>query len=752
MYKEPLEEELDPEPFTMEGLRKAKSSSTMSKSDIEIFDVTDLEIDCSLAYDEKVNTPQLVTESDDHSINKNIGSVTIEECETGESSRQKPERVMGTAESWDNISQYLDKEERGPDQEDKETSTSNDQHPSKDTQESERKRKLSAESSYSRLSQTKSALLKKLAETKKKFKMPKLTFTASKVKKTTPKKTKGSPTEIKKETTKKLSKDLTNKKEVKPVYIHIPLNAPADQKDEFTHFENGEESKIDNGTKKGGAIFKKMGKPKRTSGFKNLVKQVQESKLEAVSERENIAPVENIDSTLQVENNAQSKCEEEKQQCEVDKTNNDEENISETVFSVKTKPPSFTIGTEEIRAIRASEEETIESESIEQKHDGFEHLFDIAASKKLEEEHESRPEMQVRSKSVEPERKRKYSLESSYSRKSLSKLGIMKKLKQASDKLKSKFSGSKQTVEKKDEDEPVKVKKTSKKLEPLKAKDPVYIHIPLKPLEGETDEFSHFASGDNLQSIDSEISNTPDSPKSGVQFIMLTAPSDDEILDYNSSDVPETPSSENKMFFANKVIELKELAKEVVDEVAVSRKNSKLASVEEDTNGETLLDHSPGPASDSHTEPNQNEKSVVADEIEIPETSGEKVNLKVPEEKNLTIDEEDGLSETTTVKPKAELVIDNENIQEDSEDKTELKSSMKGTESPVIRKKVSFKRRSKNSREDSYEEIHTPEASTKTAAPQIVAFQKKDQIIEKDKEVEPHVTFAEGQKEWSDIM
>lgn len=786
MYKEPLEEDLDPEPFTMEGLAKAKSTSTVGKSDVEIFDVTDFEIDSAIEPDEKMDTKQVVTEADDHSIKKNIGTVIIEECESGEQGQQKPETVMDSAESLDNISQYLDKEERGPISKtttDKETSTPTDET---ETKENERKRKLSAESSYSKLSQTKSALMKKFNDTKNKIKIPKLTFNASKLRKSLPKKAKGSPTENKKETTKKLSKDQSKKKDVKPMYIHIPLKPPPGQTDEFSYLEFGGEPKKQDEDEKGQEpkerdepqaeeIFKKVGKPKRFGGFKSLVKQIQENKLEEISEKENGTTEETKTITLKKSPKCQPIQDDQSNQMETEK-----EDISKTEFSVKTKPPSFTIGSEEnINEVEESkesvtaEEKTPESESSEPKQDVFEHLFHASKSKKLKEIDESPPGKQARSKSAEPERKRKDSLESSYSRKSLSKLSLLKKLKGASEKIKSKFSrsSSKQQVHEDEVEEPVKVKKTTKKMRLSKDKQPVYIHIPLKPPEGETDEFSHLSNNEQQQSMDSEISSTPDSiSRSGVQFIMVTAPSDDEILDYNSSDVPETPSSENKVFFANKVTELKQLAKLAVDEVASPGQKSKLDSVEEESNGEKVEDDEAKEETFTKIDAKQNDDhlTVIGAEKHNPEEEDDVGEREVTTIKDsskevttkMMVDVEDGLSETKFVKQNNESVTREEDIRDNIDEiSSDLKSSFKGYESPVIKKKVSFKRRSKNSREDGYEVVQPPEPANKTIQPherpKVVAVQEKQPLAVENEKLprhEPHVTFAEEQKEWSDIM
>lgn len=777
LYKEPLEVELDPEPFTMEGLRKAKSSSTVGKSDIEIYDVTDFELDLSLATDERNDTSQIVSEADDHSINKNTGSVTIEECQIGESSQTKPKNVMDSAESWDNISQYLDKDDRGPlESIDKETSTTDEKTDIKDN---ERKRKLSAESSYSRLSQTKSALMKKINDTTNKIKIPKFTITASKIKKTISKKAKGSPTEIKKETTKRNSKDHTNQKDVKPVYVHIPLNPPAGKEDESSHLESGGDSRkreeTQNGEETKPEIFKKVGKTKRFGGFKNLVKQVQESKLEELSEKDILQPVEKENTTTKedISEEPPKKISEDSNNPEQQKKEMMEEDISKTEFSIKTKPPSFTLGADEDTSeVEDNDQAMIKPDTTaanEGKQDIFEHLFQLSASK-IDKEDELTPEEHIRSKSVEPERKRKYSLESSYSRKSLSKLSLMKKLKETTEKIRNKFSraNSKQQVTKIENEgieKEEKSEKLRKRLEHSKPNAPVYIHIPLKPPEGETDEFSHLEKDVKQQSVDSELSSTPESTtKSGVQFIFLTAPSDDEILDYNSSDVPETPSSENKLFFPNKVIELKQLAKQAVDVVASPAQKVKLDSVQEESNSEKMEDEEKQAAlfvNEKETTSAQEETNTKEfDNVKKDEPNEAPDSTKKKDKEKVMIDVEDGLSETKFLKHIDENASKKDNNQEtkNGETTSEIKSSIK-IDSPKIKKKVSFKKRSKSSREDSYEDIQVPEADIKNgqpiAGPPIEAVQEKQHQFFEEENLPlqgPHVTFAEEKKEWSNIM
>ena len=198
-----------------------------------------------------------------------------------------------------------------------------------------------------------------------------------------------------------------------------------------------------------------------------------------------------------------------------------------------------------------------------------------------------------RAKSEEPKRKRKHSVESSYSRISLSRLGIVKKLREAKEKLKlprfnfsksdSKLNAKKEEKkELKKSPEKTKVKKT---LTTEKPTQPLYIHIPLKPPPGQTDEFSYleFEEYKNDESLkrgspvsslkdkdapETVLTEDPNDSRRDVQFIILTAPSDDEVL-HDQNITPDTPPTDQNKFFNNsKLKELKSLAKNVVDEIS----------------------------------------------------------------------------------------------------------------------------------------------------------------------------------------
>nr|XP_023014427.1 titin [Leptinotarsa decemlineata] len=845
LYKEPFDEELDPEPYTMEGMRKSKSSSTMGKSDVEISEVMDTDTNPHAEEPhEKSDELQIITEPDEHSIKRSNSSLVIEECDGNDKDKQSPGIFfLESAESSDDISQYLDKEDRSPTgkRKNQETPMEVTMAEEKEEEPQTRKRKLSAESSYSRISQTKSAILKKIKDTKAKIKVPKISFPTSKLKKSPPKKKTNTPPETKKEIKKNNTPQNT-----KPLYIHIPLKPLPGEEDEFSHLELGSDQTKKHQPKKPGSFKDLVKNLKQLKDVKNdSIKEEMEtegatqtdistertSKGEEANEDEDTETVEdtNVGET-KTENKKDAKVKKEskldknikaqtitKKEIVVDeekgkKTEEDTKvhvDSKQTDFKMKTDPvgkeesvvdikvetniienkrrvqadgdsdTKILVKNEEVNfemkdearfyspehqshqqqglssfgevdpinfkrrkspedppnmEVMEPEEENDNVAQVEEAkyNDMFDKLFAATTSKS---DAETQSERKGRSKSAEPERKRKVSLESSYSRKSLSRLGVMKKLKDASDKIKNALtrSSSKKEVKPKEE----KIVKKSKQLKPLTPVEPVYIHIPLKPPEGEKDEFSHVQAEEGLKTPDTD-STTTDSPvQSGVQFIFLTAPSDEEVLDYNSSDVPETPSSENKRFFGSRISELRELAKGAVDEIAcpkhklesVSEEGSDKFSVEEGNNRQE---------SEVVTLPeDENARKEVKDSarnVEIESNSDpigiilkEKATSKDSEKEAIQVDEEDGLSEPKTMKKdnfseekleddKKPLQVQNEaNLPEttastEKEETTgaqslELRSSLKGDGSPVMKKKVSFKRRSKVSKEGSYEDI-----------------------------------------------
>lgn len=714
LYKQPFDEQVDSERFKMNALRKSKSSSTVERSEgVQIFDVTE-----NGEGEGRMDSLQIVTEPEDISARNSIGSIVIEECDVsdvGEVENQNPEYIaLESAESSDNISQYLDKDERGPDKtlearklsitdENIEMEKNESQNLSPDEQ-SKKKRKMSAESSYSRISATKQAVLNKLRDTKNKIKVPKFSFPVNKLKRPTPKVVKTIPSESKKD----VKKQSTKLKYVKPLYIYIPLKPPPGETDEFSYLE-----------------FEDKPPPKGVGSFKFLAKNIK--RLQEIVPSEEQVLEEHSSKTVKKDNDIIN----DNDEISKNEVTSDEniprtketniENIDNTDENKAQKDKDFSNQVESKSAVSTTEAEVQDEDSNSklELHTG-ENLNKKGILKKSAEVIEgssTQPQKSIfkgkqeRARSEEPDRKRKLSLESSYSRKSLSKLEIMKKLKETSEKIKKTFSinrkkkqPSLETVTVAKEERPKKAVKSLKSEEQMK---PVYIHIPLK------------SPGDEkIPEEESKPSNSPGSPvKNDVQFIILTAPSDDEILDYHSSDAPETPS--DSVTFFDKIDELKKIAKDAVNDVTI-----KLEPVEEETlngnkpNNDTINDNTPLATVqnfDIVTEETPNddikaEKSSDGD-IKTRETQAgsDKTILKTTDEisdkANVTIDVEDGLSETLVKEDTQKLPRDE---QIDAKDDTRGKSddaNLKLENTPTIKKKVSFKRRSKTPKDSSYEDI-----------------------------------------------
>ncbi|KAL1518072.1 hypothetical protein ABEB36_001753 [Hypothenemus hampei] len=598
LYKGPFTEKVDPEQFTMDAYRRAKSSSPMGRKDIS-------EKSSWADYSGKT-TPTLLQEliNDPQEYpTKASGSVVIEDVTDDlDDDVQVKEFQTESAESSDNISQYLEKEEReSPREQPKEVIAD---------KEGVSKRKLSIESAHSRLSLTQ-GVLKKLQEARKSIKIPKITFSTKKNTRKRPASPKNGEKEKVKKPAKKSSLDASRIQKVdKPVYIHIPLKPPPGETDEFSHLEFKSNDKIVAEDKKeilesSSPSVKIVRRPplKIKPEFKQLLKGLKELENK---ENKDLSPDSSENEETIARHEESSK-----------KENTDEEQESVEVEKVLESP----------------------------KEDVFEKLFTEAITSKPPETARN-----VRSKSAEPESKRRSSLESSYSRKSTSKLGLVKKLKDASIKIKNAFSvDNLRRKPSKTSKEPVEAKLKSvvkqRQLEKPKVVEPVYIHIPLKPPPGETDEFSYLenipSGGAELEKPREERTDSLDStsPKSdGIQFIFLTPPSDDEILDKDEPDIPETPSSEELVPFSS----LKKLAQDVVDQVSPETRKSTL---------ETVCEESAG------------------------------VNDQSNEVGKMIVDVEDGLNENPSVK------VDDG-----------LKSALKSSEVPeatISPKRVSFKRKAK---------------------------------------------------------
>ncbi|XP_057652601.1 titin [Diorhabda carinulata] len=817
LYKEPYKENLDPEQFTMEGMRKAKSTSTMGKSeDMDISEVSTFDNQSSYMIEEIGITNTEIKDPQNHSIKTSCSSLIVDEEQCDDSDAKETDGITKTnyakheekdeksnpvvekvslspgmfflhsEESLDNISQYLDKDERGPSVK----LNKDDKKSSQEEEEEEgpsRKRKLSLESSRSKISFGKQAILQKLKNTKEKMKIPKISF-PTKIKKNNKKQKHSPQPELKKSAEKHSVFPPQNSR---PVYIHIPLKPPPGEIDQFQR-----ESEA-----------RTVRKP---NSFKDLVrnlKQLQENKIEhesppsivelkeeeelcekdesnEVVERENITPIPAKEDEVPIPKiDPQDKStpanvetiqiiELTEEVSENEHTTSDKLQITELNI-VDEKMKTEDVLDEIDEKVETNEED--EFEIIEENYtdevavdnsdeiptsstpetDLFDKLFEVSASRpRTDSEIVGR---KTRSKSAEPERKRKLSLESSYSRKSLSKLGILKKLRDAKDKIKDKFTRASSKKDVKVE-EPVKIEQKQKNLKPQKEVKPVYIHIPLKPPDGTTDEFSQLENESRSEIQRTETtSSTPDSPdklRGDVQFIILTAPSDDEVLDYNSSDVPETPSSENKVFFPSKVHELKEIAKGAVDQITGS--TTKLAPVTEETSSpKNSIENISNAIKEEEKLFKTIEKSCVEDIIK---QVVEKEKLVDKNSKRVTVDEEDGLNESKLkevseedsdnkiVDESIEMKINEESkpaiidtgvqnvenmkiismesdeildleeaeIDDDDDEKKgeELKSVLKSPSSPIMKKRVSFKRKVK-SKNGSYEDIKIPETEEK---------------------------------------
>lgn len=262
-----------------------------------------------------------------------------------------------------------------------------------------------------------------------------------------------------------------------------------------------------------------------------------------------------------------------------------------------------------------------------------------------------------RAKSEEPKRKRKFSIDSSYSRISLSKLGVMKKLRDAKEKIKvprlsfRSLRRPKKETKLNEEETKQEAKETTEKPKKAKKKDslkqtepqkPVYIHIPLKPPPGETDEFSYLEFDETQTKPKpstiqerTESSSVPDSPEPAlhdVQFIVLTPPSDDEILE--DIQIPETPRGSETFFDTSKIEELKTLAKDAADEV----KGKKLETLEEVKENENNKEQEALPPKEEEETMKVKEEAMIVDEEDGLRVSGV-ANVLGNNELGITIEE-----------------------------------------------------------------------------------------------------------------
>ncbi|KAL3285038.1 hypothetical protein HHI36_019165 [Cryptolaemus montrouzieri] len=638
LYKEAFNE-VDPKDFDMEGLRKNKTSTASSASDsLDIKEITEDDVEGL----KNIDSSYVVIES------PILLGGQIEEASKDQ------EILIESADSSDNISQYLDKEERGPQQlESTETltlPTSSTPETEKErtlerakSEEPKRKRKLSIESNYSRISLSKLGVMKRLREAKEKIKLPKFGGTSKPEKK---KEVKTEETKIKEW----LPKVSNNEN---PVYIHIPLKPPKGEKDDFSHLEF--EGK----------------KLQESPSLPPPDVQIEVSDDVSEKDEENASMKFELPPSVQPSGNTLG----------LDVPNDQEDDVSAIIFlegdeegdkkgeydimvvDIDENSQEMTMSQVTNSEVRKQVLESIKRvESQAELTEGKQSSGNLSRSSSRASKTSRSSLKKRRAKSVEPEKKRKSSIDSSYSRKSLSKLGFLKKLHFPFRKSSSKKSVTETTSTK----DPVPVEKPNIQHITTDQK-PVYIHIPLKPPPGETDQFSHLEfetappSKPNEQHEEEQSPIESPHPSQSPQFIFLTPPSDDEILD--KPDIPETPSSETGSLF--QFGELKQLARTVVDQV-----HGTLDAVDEEVE---IKDEST--------------KITTEAIVEVPH---EEKDITDTEEK-MTIDEEDGLKSTQESKPV-------------------LKSNLKGEPSPLPKKKVSFKRRksSQVSKDDGYEEIESP--------------------------------------------
>lgn len=580
--------------------------------------------------------------------------------------------------SCDNI-QHLDTNREG---ETLNESTDCANSPSKDviteprakSEEPTKKRRFSIDSSYSRKSLFGLNIFKKMKEATTKIKDSKLSI----------------PKYLNKDCSRKdqnavVSIDsafVAHKKEMagksnqtKPVYINIPLKPPDGQTDEFSYLEFEEKKpNLTFEVENQGDVQSEEGKDNVKSGEKTLPLDIQ------------------IPSSKVIGDKGESECPDEIVAIEILKAESFDlenavkngfakENLEEgEIYIIQQDLTSNT--NEDVIGIIMPRKET--SESI------------LTEELPLKRHKSTGCSRKVRAKSAEPERKRKLSIDSSYSRISLSKLGLLKKLRDAKEWIKlpkpllGKSNSMVVKLEKKDEvaenkNNPRKSnKKDEKDVDVFKDEKPHYIHIPLKPPQGLTDEFSYlefqnktFLPPTPLKEEQSSIESPASIKGDGVQFIFLTPPSDDEILDSNS-EIPETPSSESTTFFTPaRICELKTIAKTAVDKYS-SQPLNKLEAVYEGNSYDKITDDT---KNDTKVDLILDSKYVIHDQIL----------------ERMVVDEEDGLKLTESAMAKQEQNIKSKEIEE--YEKTDLKSSLKGEGSPILKKKVSFKRKSRDETE-----------------------------------------------------
>uniref|UniRef100_A0AAR5PG87 Uncharacterized protein n=1 Tax=Dendroctonus ponderosae TaxID=77166 RepID=A0AAR5PG87_DENPD len=766
LYKGPYSEKVDPQQFTMEAFRKAKSSDRIDASEVS-----------SWADYSGKTTPTLLHELTREPPSKKSsrpGSFILDD--DLEDDVQIKEFEPESAEtSSENVSQYLDKEEACPkvaDVKPKQTSPV--------PESADRKRKLSTESGHS--------FMKRIQGAKRKIKVPKISFSTKKlIKKSSslPKDT------IQKKVKKQTDKTLLRKTDDNPQYIYIPLKPPPGETDEFSHLEfqsqgkelmnvgpgqphTDENSKqIIDGTFGGPNVEcdNNLLETNKISTLQNSSENLDSSELNSQLEKSQETNIENTATALEPAPHPEIQCDSSGPTAKigVQKTTKKSPLKINPAFKqflkdvrhlkVSEKPevvdssteskglaldtkPALEIAETPVAAVNLSaecetnqapilhqDESDVVTDSDDQpapentsdgseiaENDQFDKLFEAGCSKNSDPTniHELMVPQETsgcseavtrtsRSKSAEPEKRRKLSLES---RKSLSRLGLMKKIREVSGKVTSALSveNFKQLFRPAESPQKTKTPEKEQKLakKEVKAKtedklkkcrstpvEPVYIRIPLKPPEGETDEFSYLEGNAPESSMTAEktVEDRSDSldttspsevNKKDIQFIFLTPPSDDELLD-KDPDIPETPSLDEIVSFGT----LKKLAQDVVDQVSPDTKKS-----DSDTVSGIPSNQSTGKSNTHIEEPEAiNDGSQPTSETKL--TSIEK----------MVVDVEDGLNEAAKT---------------DESRKSALKSN-----EPIFQKRVSFKRKfrvpKETVRENEYEVIEGASAANSIA-------------------------------------
>ncbi|KAF5296568.1 hypothetical protein FQA39_LY12486 [Lamprigera yunnana] len=736
LTKPPFDDEENPDEYSMDAFRRSHSASTLGKSETQ-------------EIDDDVESKETHQQGD---------------VEEKENTYKHPESDSGKKE--------LIKISLRPLQ-------NNDNQDRAKSEEPAKKRKLSIDSSYSRVSLPKLRIMERLKSAKGKLKLPTLTKRARPDLSTA------------KEVKKQKAPAITPKETVaneKSLYIHIPLKPPPGETDEFSKYEFESPSHSISGSL---TNISQIPEKKRKTSLLGILTQIKIAHDQHVGRPSQ--PSDEVSRTTKAKVDSETgSCIQEvttEEQTEEDThppTIEIEENGSTSHTALEESGKSNKLTVEEVLEEKEeSQTPDVENSSLDDnisqyldKDEQYEVISEVKSNTNelsqpsaitLENEGKFKPDpenlrklegalskwkkqvpaatklelpnkdaLPVRAHSEEPKRKRRTSIDSSYSRKSLSKINFMKKLKQAKEKFKLAHFPSFSKFDKKDaKKKNTKIEtvvESKKKLKPAEPEKAVYIHIPLKPPPGQTDEFSHLVDEprDEEKKIKHKMKDKLETPEAdtdtedNVQLIILTPPSDDEVLDG-----PETPSETDKKFFENlKIDDLKTLAKNAVNTVYPEPRT--LETVKEDESGDS-----------------QENEDVKGENTEEP---------TVPQKHQILIDEEDGLKLSDV----AIAMINEELEKEYNEQAMGLKSIIKNEMSPVLKKKVAFKRKSCEDVERIYEDVQLSKAPNKNDSKENVvahsvviplqSFQSNSVDEEKsylDKQIIKTTSLEEDYNKWS---